>query len=287
MRSVDIPGTKATNDDRLYVRSLEDGRLVLGLREMDWETEFFKRRFGRLEIDTDESRGVEANALDEALKAVLSFGDKNGFEVIELQVDESWIHHICLLEDNGFRLVDTKLRFLTLMTKAEIESLPRPIGDLTFASKDMKDEILDVTQTSYTHNPSFKSRFNNDRYFSRLEAERYYAAWIESHIGDARNLFAVMRDEGKVVGYLLYKRIGEYRGIPLYKGVLNAVAPEYRGKGIYFDLISFVYRHFPEREVYLDTTTQLTNLTSIKNYIKTQKTLDQVTMIFYRVKEEG
>jgi len=201
---------------------------------------------------------------------VLSFGDRNGFDIIDLHVDVSWFHHICLFEDNGFRLVDTKLSFITLLRKSEIESLPTPVGDLSFASEEMKDEILDLTQTSYTYNPLFKSRFNNERYFSRLDTERYYSAWVENHMGDKSNLFAVVRDEGKIVDYLLYKKTGEYRGKPLYKGVLNAVAPEYRGRRIYFDLISFVYKHFPEDEVYLDTTTQLTNLSAIKNYVKTQ-----------------
>lgn len=120
--------TVPTNDDRLYVRKLEDGGLVLGLSEMDWETEFFKRRFGRYEIDADEIHDFEVNALEEALRAVLSFGDKNGFDVIELRVDESWFHHFCLFEDNGFRLVDTKLRFLWNTSKSQSSGPPPSAG---------------------------------------------------------------------------------------------------------------------------------------------------------------
>jgi len=277
-----VNGAIPANDDGLYTKRLEDGRLVLGLSEMGWETEFFNRRFGRLKIDLTGVHDFQVSVLDEALKAVLSFGDKNGFDVIEIQLDISWIHHSCLFEDNGFRLVDTMLTFLTLMKKPEMESLPRPVGDLSFASEEMKDEILDLTRTCFTSDPIFKSRFNNERYFSRLDTERYYSTWIENHIGDKNTLFAVRRDGGKVVGYLLYKKIGEYSGKPLYKGLLSAVAPEYRGRGIYPNLVSFVYEHIPEGEVYFNSTTQLANLPAIKDYIKLRRTLDQVKMIFYR-----
>jgi len=96
-----------------------------------------------------------------------------------------------------------------------------------------------------------------------------------------------MRDEGKIVGYLIYPKTGEHRGIPLYKAALIAVAPEYRGKRIYFDLVSFVYRHFPENDAYLDMTTQLSNLSTIRNLIKAQRKLDNILLVFYRCRKDG
>jgi hypothetical protein len=273
-----IPG----QDGSLCVRRLKGGRVVLGLSEMAWETDFFGRRFGRLEVDAEGIHDLEAKPLDEALEEVLSFAHQHGFDLIELELDISWLSHIYLFEDHGFRLVDTKMRFIAWKEKAELNNLPEPEGELCFASEDMKEEILALTRRAFAENPSFKSRFNNERYFSRSDTERYYAAWIEKYIGDENTLFGVMKDEGRIVGYLIYPKIGEQEGKPLYKAALMAVAPEHRGKRVYFALRSFIYKSFPESEIYLDATTQLTNLSTIRNLIKTNKTLDRVKLVFYR-----
>lgn len=279
--------TTSGRDRIVFARPSQDGRLVVALREKSWETEFFARRFGRLELQSQEPNHVEASALDPALKDILSSGDRDGFDLIEVELDTPWFPHICLFEDHGFRLVDTKVRFLTFAQKPKMGGEPIPEGDVCFASEDMKEEILDLTRKAFLDNPLFTSRFNNPGYFSRQDTERYYAARIENAMQDSNSLFAVMRDEGRVVGYLIYTRTGEHIGMPLYKATLIAVAPEHRGKRIYFALGSFVYRHFPEHDVYLDMTTQLTNLSALRNLIKERRTLENVQLVFYRRKKPG
>jgi GNAT superfamily N-acetyltransferase len=254
---------------------------------MPWDTDFFARRFGRLEIDAKEKERCNPRDLENALKDVLSFGDQKGFDIIEARLDVSWIHHMVLFETNGFRLVDTKIRFITSKEKSELKTMPKVEGELVFASKDMKEEILALTCSAFAENPSFKSRFNNRRYFSRSDTERYYAAWIENYIGDENSLFGVMKDEGKIVGYLVYAKIGEHAGRPLYKGALTAVAPEHRGKGINLALRSFIYRHLPKAQIYLDQTTQLTNTSMIKSLIGAKSHLESIELVFYRRREDG
>ena len=272
---------------RLHTKDLQDRRITLGLSEMKWESEFFGRRFGRLDLSTQDVRCVEADALDQALKDTLKFGDQSGFDVIEGQLDISWLHHVHLFERNGFRLVDTKLRFVTWMPKAGMKDPAVAEGEVGFASVDMKEEILRLTHSAFTHNPSFKSRFNNERFFTKSDTERYYAARIDNCLGDPDTLFAVMRDEGKVVGYLVYTKTGAQEGEPLYKAALAAVAPEYRGRRIYFSMGSFVYRHLPGDGAYLDMTTQLSNLSTIRNLIKAQRNPDSIQLVFYRRREDG
>lgn len=280
-------GATSGGEPRHYATHSPDGGMTLRLSELAWETEFFGRRFGRLEIDEKEKDGFEAKDLEQALKGMLSFADMNGFDVIEAQLDISWIHRMYLFESNGFRLVDTKLRFVTWMPRGGMEDPAAVEGEVGFASADMKEEILSLTHTAFTHNPSFKSRFNNERFFTKSDTERYYAAWIENYLGDPDTLFAVMRYEGKVVGYLVYTKTGARQGKPLYKAALAAVAPEYRGRRIYFSMGSFVYSHLPQSGAYLDMTTQLTNLSTIRNLVKAQRTLEKVQMVFYRRREDG
>jgi hypothetical protein len=282
--------TTGENDGSSYVKRSRDGSLVLRLSELAWETEFFGRRFGRLEIEGEGIHDLEATAIDQALKDTLSFGDENGFDVIEAQLDISWLHQMYLFESNGFRLVDTKVRFLALITRERIGDLPvpeGPEGEIGFASADMKEEILSVTHSAFTNNPSFKSRFNNERFFTKSDMQRYYTASIEKCLGDPYALFAVAMDEGKVAGYTAYTKTGEHKGKPLYKAAWAAVAPEYRGRRIYFTTASFVQRHLPESGAYLEMTTQLSNLTTLRNLIKAQRNLDNIQLIFYRAREDG
>jgi hypothetical protein len=279
--------TTIGNDGKFYVVSLHDTSPLLVLSKLDWETDLFGRKIGKLEIVGDAVHYFEADASGEALNAMLSFADNDGFDLIELNPDISWFERIYFFEEQGFRLVDIKVTFITLMRKSGLESVPPGMGDVSFSSNEEKDEILDLTHRSFTDNPSLKSRFNNRRYFSRLDAQKYYSAWIENHLGDKGTLFAVMRREGKLVGYLIYRKKGEYQEKPLYKGVLVAVAPEHRGEKVHRTLQSFVYSHFPESEVFLEVTTQLTNLSAIKNYIRPNTTLDHVDLVLYRRKGEA
>ncbi len=267
--------------------AVEDGKRVAKLNHMDWESDFFGRRFGKLEIPKAGPHLQEV-AFDDALKSLLLAGDKCGFDLIALDLDISLIDAAWLFEDNGFRTVDAKVTFLTVMKKSEIDEAPPDSGEICFVSADMEERILELTHQSFTDNPLFKSRFTNRRYFSHAESRRYYAAWIENHIRGERPLFAVMKDaEGKPAGYLIYERTGEYQGKPLYRGVLVAVAPEHRGKKMHRALQSFVYRQFSENEVCLTFTTQLANLSAMRNYIRPHTILDHAEIVLYRLRSEG
>jgi ribosomal protein S18 acetylase RimI-like enzyme len=252
---------------------------------MPWETKFFGRRFGKLELSASQEDAFDAGKYTETVNDVVTFADKQGYDIIDLHLNTSWFNLIPFFEDSGFRLVDTKLTFITLMNKADIQEIPNPAGEILFASDDMKNQLLDLTHKCFTHNPEFYSRFKNRFYYSTEDTERYYSAWIENHLGDGKSLFAVMIDANKLIGYLLYKNIGKLRQRELYKGVLVAVHPGYRRKRVHLSLQSFAYRHFLEDEFYLDTTTQITNIPTIRNYIKSKKALDRVEMIFYRRKD--
>ena len=98
--------TTLGHDGRFYVVSSEDSSPLLALSTMDWETDFFARKFGKLEIVGDAARYFEADASGEALKTLLAFADTNGFGLIEFNPDISWFDRIYFFEERGFRLVD-------------------------------------------------------------------------------------------------------------------------------------------------------------------------------------
>ena len=263
----------------------DGGELLVTCTKMSWESDFFSRKFGKLEMGEEVGAHFEEAGFLDALETLLAVGDKEAYDLIEIDLDISLIDRVSIFEDKGFRLVDIKVTFISYMRKSEILRAKLDFGEICLATEEMKGGILELTHQSFTNNPLFKSRFTQRRYFSYAETRRYYSAWIENHMSDKDNVFAVMKDkEGKPVAYLVYRRKGNYQGKPLYKGVLVAVAPEHRGRKIHRALQAFVYRRFSENEVYLEITTQLANLSAIKNYIRPYTILDQVELVLYRKK---
>jgi hypothetical protein len=70
--------TSREDDGSSYVKCSQDSGLVLQLSALAWETKFFGRRLGRLEMEGEGIYDVEATAVDQALEDTLSFGDEEG-----------------------------------------------------------------------------------------------------------------------------------------------------------------------------------------------------------------
>lgn len=80
------------------------------------------------------------------------------------------------------------------------------------------------------------------------------------------------------------KKSGLFQGIPLYKAILAAVNPDYRANSYHLHMQAYLYKQFPEKQFYLDNTTQLTNIATIKNHIKSQKKLNRIVLTFFRMR---
>ena len=150
------------------------------------------------------------------------------------------------------------------------------------ATKSELPDLLNLTHEALTNNQSFFSRFKNRKYFSEKETERYFSSWVENHIDDDKTFFAVVEKENKIIGYYIYKCTGTHKGEKIYKGVLTAVATEYRGYNLQHTMQSFLQNKFPEEKFYLDNTTQLSNFPIIKHHIRNQRNPDRIELTFYR-----
>ncbi len=142
--------------------------------------------------------------------------------------------------------------------------------------------ILALTKVSFCKNPAFFSRFKHPEYFSEKESENYYCAWITNHFSDPKSLMAVLHDKGAVQGYFFYRKDEIHEDLPVYKGMLAAVAPAYRQYKSHLALQTFLFDRIPHDRFFVDNTTQLTNFPILKNHITAQRQLKSVTFIFYR-----
>jgi hypothetical protein len=276
--------TVKKGDDSIRVLSRENGKVMASLEIKEWETEFFKRTFGSLTIDYGLFINLPNESIHSAFETIILYADENHYDILELHLDILGMQIIPVLEEKGFRLVDTRATFITLIEKKHIDKYSSDIGKICFATKTDFERILSLTHKSLTHNPSFLSRFKNRSFFTQQETERFYSAYIENYLDNKDVLFSIWKREDQVIGYFIYKLAGHYNGKQIYKGILTAVDPEYRGHNAHLVMQSFLYGYFPEEQFYLDNTTQLTNFPTIKNHIRSQKTLNRIDLTFYRPK---
>lgn len=264
--------------------STENDKVVASLKTKEWETTFFRRKFGILRINHNLLLTLGDKTNHHILDSLLAFADENGFNLLEFQCDVSAIELIPIIEQKNFCLVDIRVTFITLILKPISEKYSFDRREMTLARKSDLQEILHLTHKSFTHNPSFFSRFKNKKYFTQEETKRYYSAWIENHLGNDNTLFAVLKRKERIIGYCIFRLVGRYQGKPLYKEILVAVDPDYRGRKASLSLVSFLYDRVPEDQFYLDDTTNLTNFSALKNIIRQRRNLKRIELIFYRLK---
>jgi hypothetical protein len=272
-------------DGSIFMENSVKEKELASLKIKEWETNFFKRKFGALSIIHTAFERLSYEATKDSLDFILTYADNLQFDVIELHLNILGLNLVPILEEKGFRLVDSRITFITMMHKQHIIKYSCPIGKIHLATKSELSDILYLTHEALTDNRSFFSRFKNRKYFSKKETEKYFSAWIENHIDDSNTFFAVVKKENKTIGYYIYKRAGLHKGGQIYKGILTAVATEFRGYNLQHSMQSFLYDFFPEEKFYLDNTTQLTNFTLVKHHIRTQKNPVRIEMTFYRSKD--
>lgn len=255
---------------------------IISVVPKEWESNFFKRSFAVLEVAELFLSSLDAKMLKLLLTELFNTTDKKNINLIELSMDSRGFGLIPTLEAAGFRLVDSKVCFFTLIDRLKTERFDPAVGSLEMAQPEDLPAIIELTKTAFCHNPNFFSRFKHPHYFSTKESENYYSAWITNHFDDPKSLMAVVRDKGAVQGYFFYRKDGMREELPVYKGMLAAVAPDYRRYKSHLALQTFLFDQIPQGRFLVDNTTQLTNFPILKNHITAQRQLQSVTFIFYR-----
>jgi hypothetical protein len=273
---------KSIETEHLLTFHSDNGRILFSLFPNEWESHFFKRPFALLDMDTGIINDLPMQTITDSLDSLLLTADNLNYEIVEIKLDSRQMVILPFLEAKGFRLVDTHAVFITRIRKDQIKYHEQKSAIIRFADPTMKAAILNLTHRSFSNNSAFYSRFKNRLYFNFQETEKYYSAYIDNNLSDSNTLFAVATLEDRIIGYLIYKYVGAYDDRPLYKGILVAVDEQFRGNQLHFALQSFIYNTIPHEEYYLHTTTQLNNISTLNNYIESNKRLNKIVFILYR-----
>jgi hypothetical protein len=284
-----LDGSEATAMSNLESRRDGSGRLqilgpgdtaVASLGPNEWETRFFGRSMGGLAIGTEAAGALGPEVWREAVS--LLAGEADAYELVQLHLDVRHLGLAPALEEAGFRIVDTRIAFVTRVHRDRVARYRPSIGAVRLAGPDDRAALLALADQGLTRNPGFHSRYKNPAYFTAEEGERWFAAWVENDLADPTSLVAVWEVDGRPVGFFGYARRGERESLPYYRGTLLAVDPGRQGAKGQLAMDGYLYGSMPAGEFWVENVTQLTNTPTFRNYLALGKRLDRIELTFFR-----
>jgi hypothetical protein len=259
-----------------------DGRAALTLRPNEFETRFFGRRIGVLEMDAAALAALPPQDRRRAVTLVTAIADDEGYCLVQAQVEAGSLELVAALEEAGFRLVDSRVEFRTRLDRRRLPRHEPPFGTAGTARPEDRDALLALAHEGLTRNPAFHSRYKNPDYFSVDDAARWFTAWVESDLADPDSVVAVWRlDEGPAAFFGLCRR-GEHEGLPLYKSTLAVAASHRRGHKAHIFLQTTLFNALPVDEFWMQSVTQFTNGPVIRNNVAMNRHLNQLALVFFR-----
>jgi nucleoside-diphosphate-sugar epimerase/ribosomal protein S18 acetylase RimI-like enzyme len=172
------------------------------------------------------------------------------------------------LEEHGFRLIDTNLRF-----EKQAETPTAASGDclLRFAEPADRDAVVDLARRNFVF-----TRFHQDRLIPKSVADEIKAQWAGNFFSGQRgDQLVVAILQGKIVGFAL---LVTAPGAPVTIDLI-AVEEAYRRRGIAAEMIAFVESQFAPSVIAVGT--QVANLPSVRLYEKLGFQLAAAQYVFH------
>lgn len=215
--------------------------------KLKWDSELFGRKIGRLTVVPSE----------EKLKGIVNQAVKEGYRYITCRVVLKRVPDIQLLESQGFYLTD-----IGVVWEKEIDlHISNPKSQIS-NSLVREATIKDIpTLKSMVKGLFNDSRFFNDPFFTKKEADKVYQAWIENSLNDKTVKTFLIKD----CGFITCKKMSKNKGDISLVGVVSKV----QGKGIGSSLILRALDWFNENRMKTVTVrTQLNNVNAMNCYNK-------------------
>jgi hypothetical protein len=248
---------------------------MYSLERKSWDSEFFEKEIYAL-------RGIEAGVRVDALDRDLARLDERGAFGVEAHLNIRSMATIPDLEELGFRLVDSRMEFITRTTRRPDDVAPERGTFRRFVQDDW-EALVDLTRRSFVENPAFLSRYNNRWLFTPEESLRYYVEWHHWVLRTSPDLFLSWVDGDRYVGfYSILRKSNATTGIPDYKVGLAAIEPDYRALKGQNLMQAWLFHNTPDPEWTTINSPQLTNTSGLKNNIRSGKNFVAVELFFFR-----
>jgi len=236
------------------------------LYELKWDSTFFNKKIGELKVSTKSLTQLET---------ILNSAQKNGFKYIICKIRSQQTSTIKLLESSGFYLSDIGITWAIEPNKFQYRNMNKNLNtrkSIKIAAEKDIPILKEMVKSLF-----LESRFYNDPFFSKREADNLYQTWIENSVkGNAADIVLHIIAKGFIVCKKLPLRTGEIVLIGVKKGL--------RGKGIGTILTEKAIKWFKTQGVKLVTVrTQLKNLNAMNFYAKLGFHVKEYDLIFAKI----
>ena len=221
------------------------------IKEITFDTNIFQKKIGILTVDDHFPAGIEVD---------LKSAKENGYQYLMCKLQSQETSVIRRLESFGFYLND-----ISVVWTAEIEKILRMLEEEEHAAAESiivagEEELLILKKLI---NSLFSgSRYYNDPFFSKEEADRLHVTWIENSIkGVASDVVLYLPDTGFITCKKREERTGNI--------VLIGLKECFRGKGLGLALAFAAIKWFESQNVRIvNVKTQLKNIKAMNFYRK-------------------
>ena len=179
-------------------------------RLLEWDSEFFGRRIGRV---------CAARIGPADVERIREWADAEGVECLYYLAPAADAESVRTAEEAGFRLTDIRM--------TRVRDLEGGFGALPEGVEPFRREDIPALR-AIARVGHRDSRFYFDGNFPRDRCDALYETWIEKNCAGGANAVLVVRHAASVAGYMAVKLARDETGIL----DLMAVAPERRQGGV-------------------------------------------------------
>jgi dTDP-4-amino-4,6-dideoxy-D-galactose acyltransferase len=223
---------------------------------LKWDSHFFGKKIGRLDVTTNEIEDMTEFVIEEA--------EKGKYNLIYIFCPDNF-----RINDNSFLLVDRKIKYRC----SDFFGRPSTSKVTAYIDEQPTPELINLVLRSGHY-----SRFKIDPGFSLIEYEKFYTTWlINSLNGSIADKVFVYKDDEKINGFITIKIDGAIATIGLL-----AVDPDHQGRNIGTCLLDQVKNFITGKSIqHLDVTTQHNNNAACKFYEKNDFTISLSQNIYH------
>jgi len=239
---------------------------LTGLAQQKWDSEFFGFEIGSIyPLVSPETLEINDACLavgSDLVGACVRLARKSGLKQLSATSDSSDTLSQLALENNRFRLRDSLVYFQLNLEQFAVADRDPAIHAITESEV---ESVAAFAAECFGNRRYNINRFNSDPQFPQQRVRDLYAESIRnSHLKVIADHVLVIEQEGRPVGFATMSLPSERErqlGVNRGKIPLNAVHPDYHGRGLYSRLVKGALSWFKDQEVAsVEISTQLPNV---------------------------
>lgn len=230
------------------------------IKELDWDSEFFQKRIGKVEVDT---------LLSSQLIKIIEEKETDRYDLIYLFVNKVEKEAEQLLFKLKKQIIDQRVTY----TSHNISNSNYGNSYIVEHKEGLNHNLLRLALLS-----GHQSRFKKDPLLNP-KFELLYTNWIEKSLsGEMADIVLTSVDQNTIQGFVTAKKDSNNNG----QIGLIAVTPSAHGKGVGSDLIESVHHWYHQNNITTaSVVTQLNNLGACKLYEKMGYEQSSIKLIYH------